>query len=174
MLAGAILDSTQTYRYSLWREWEPEAPRVGFVMLNPSRADAWVDDPTIRRCLGFARFWGYGSLEVVNLFAYRTANPRNLCQVPDPIGEENDFYLASLSQRVQRIIVAWGNWGTLYNRDRDAIALIATENVYGLGLTKLGNVRHPLYVRGDTMPIPYTALLSERYTGFDPSSVEPS
>ncbi|MGA7935930.1 MAG: DUF1643 domain-containing protein [Kovacikia sp.] len=160
MPTGAILDPTKTYRYSLWREWDSRAPRVGFVMLNPSRADASVDDPTLRRCLGFARSWGYGSLEVVNLFAYRTPNPYELCQVADPIGIENDFYLASLNQRVQQIILAWGNWGTLYNRNQAAIALLATQEVYCLGLTKLGNVKHPLYLKRDTKPVAFSIAIA--------------
>jgi hypothetical protein len=153
MNTGAILSSTKTYRYSLWREWNPHAPKVGFVMLNPSKANEWVDDPTIRRCISFARFWGYGSLEVMNLFAYRTTHPCELCEVPDPIGAENDFYLISLRQRVQQIILAWGNWGTLYNRNQEVIKLLGAEQVYCLGFTKLGNVRHPLYLKSDTMPI---------------------
>jgi len=67
---GAVIDPTGDYRYSLWRVWHPKASRVAFIMLNPSQADATVDDPTIRRCIGFAQRWGYGSLEAVNLFAY--------------------------------------------------------------------------------------------------------
>ena len=87
---GADFDPTGVYRYSLWREWDARAPAVAFVMLNPSTADAGKDDPTIRRCASFARSWGYGSLEVVNLFAYRASEPKRLRQTPDPIGPAND------------------------------------------------------------------------------------
>ena len=86
MHTGAEFDATGCYRYLLWRSWDGQAPRVGFVMLNPSRADAAVNDPTIRRCLGFARTWGFGAMDVVNLFAYCTAQPAVLRQVNDPIG----------------------------------------------------------------------------------------
>ncbi|NJP09496.1 MAG: DUF1643 domain-containing protein [Leptolyngbyaceae cyanobacterium RU_5_1] len=157
MKMGAASDPTGLYRYSLWREWNPDAARLGFVMLNPNRADASVDDPTIRRCIGFARSWGYGSLEVVNLFAYRTAHPKMLCQVVNPIGIENDDYLESLAHRVDRIILAWGNWGALQGRDRAVLSLLTNqESRLCLGMTKLGHPRHPLYLRGDTLPIPFS------------------
>ncbi len=155
MKMGATFDPTKNYRYSLWREWEPSAPRVGFIMLNPSRADDRVDDPTIRRCTSFAHFWGYGSLEVMNLFAYRTPDPHNLRNVSDPIGPENDFYLLSLKQRVQTIVLAWGNWGTLYDRHQAVLELLMGHPVYCLGTTKLGNVRHPLYIKGNETPVVY-------------------
>ncbi len=97
---GADFDGTGAYRYSLWREWDSRRPIVAFVMLNPSTADAAKDDPTIRRCASFARSWGYGSLEVVNLFAYRASEPKRLRQTPDPIGPANDDYLVDAADRV--------------------------------------------------------------------------
>lgn len=84
MIEGAIFDATQTYRYTLWREWH-DAPSIGFVMLNPNRADATLDDPTIRRCIGFAKAWEFGRLEVMNLFGYRAKTPSILEHVSDPI-----------------------------------------------------------------------------------------
>jgi hypothetical protein len=150
MQTGAEFDATGCYRYLLWRSWDEQAGRVGFVMLNPSRADAIVNDPTLRRCLGLARSWGYGSLEVANLFAYCTAQPSELCRVSDPIGEENDRYLVALGQRVDHIIFAWGNGGKLQSRDRAVMALLGDRQpIYCLGLTKLGQPKHPLYLRRD-------------------------
>lgn len=155
-MQGATFDPTHTYRYSLWRQWDEQRPSVGFVMLNPSRADALVDDPTIRRCLGFAKAWNYGGLEVVNLFAYRTASPVELRRVSDPVGAENDRYLISLAQRVDRIILAWGNWGTFQQRDRAVIQLLGTSRLLDcLGLTQMGHPRHPLYLRRGEQPQPY-------------------
>ncbi len=151
---GAIFDPSQTYRYALWRTWNhaPEAardhaPRVGFVMLNPNQADAVSDDPTIRRCIGFAKCWGFGGLEVVNLFAYRSKTPQLLKQAAEPIGEDNDRYLLTLPNRVDLIILAWGNWGGLWKRDRAVLPFFQTATVYSLGVTKLGHPRHPLYLR---------------------------
>ncbi len=146
---SALFDATRQYRYRLWREWDAVAPRVGFVMLNPSQADETVNDPTIRRCVGFARSWGYGAVEVVNLFAYRTPHPKHLRQVGDPIGQDNDRTLIEFAQRVDRIILAWGNWGTLHSRDQQAIALFSVADLYCFGVTKQGQPMHPLYLPSD-------------------------
>ncbi|PSB28436.1 DUF1643 domain-containing protein [Stenomitos frigidus] len=161
MQTGAEFDATGCYRYLLWRSWDEQAPRVGFVMLNPSQADATVNDPTIRRCLGFARSWGYGSLDVVNLFAYRTAQPSELRRVNDPIGVENDRYLAALEQRVDHIILAWGNSGVLQSRDRSVMPLLKGQKAVScFGLTKLGQPRHPLYVRREVPLSPWSPRCS--------------
>ncbi|GET43882.1 DUF1643 domain-containing protein [Microseira wollei] len=156
MKQGATIDPTGLYRYSLWREWDANAPRVAFVMLNPSRADADTDDPTLRRCLSFARSWGYGSLEVVNLFAYRAPRPDILRLVSDPIGPENDRYLKQAVELADKIIVAWGNRGSLSNRAKIVSSwLMSRENLYCLGITQTGHPRHPLYVRSNTTLLSY-------------------
>lgn len=155
---GAIFDSTGQYRYQLWRSWNSE-PIVGFVMLNPNQADAVSDDPTIRRCIGFAKAWEFGGIEVVNLFAYRAKTPQLLKQAVKPIGEENDHYLSTLPERVDLIVLAWGNWGKLWNRDRTVLALLRSQPVYSLGITKLGQPRHPLYLRQDSDRIPFVSTL---------------
>ncbi|MBW4469489.1 MAG: DUF1643 domain-containing protein [Stenomitos rutilans HA7619-LM2] len=161
MQTGAEFDATGHYRYLLWRSWNEQAARVGFVMLNPSRADAVVNDPTIRRCLGFARSWGFGALDVVNLFAYCTAQPKELRQVADPVGHENDRYLAQLAQRVDRIVLAWGNDGCLQSRDRAVMALWSDRTpVYCLGITKRGQPQHPLYLRRDIQLMPWLQSVS--------------
>lgn len=157
MRMGAIIDATGTYRYSLWREWDANAPRVCFVMLNPSTADATTDDPTIRRCIRFAQFWGYGSLEVVNLFAYRTTTPIDLRHAPNPIGKENDRYCYQASLNATKVIVAWGNWGGLLNRNQTVLNLLFhQQEIDCLGITKPGHPRHPLYIRSNTVPIRYS------------------
>jgi hypothetical protein len=87
-------------------------------MLNPSKADANIDDPTLRRCINFAKSWDFGSLIVVNLFAYRSASPLDLRQVDDPIGKQNDRYLKKAIKSADQVVVAWGNNGKLMQRDR--------------------------------------------------------
>ncbi|HBV97759.1 MAG: hypothetical protein JL50_03045 [Peptococcaceae bacterium BICA1-7] len=155
IVSSAVIDETCQYRYSLVREWDSEKPRVLFVMLNGSTADAEKDDPTLRRCIGFARAWGYGSLEVVNLFGYRTTFPQELKRAPDPVGPENDRYILAAVRRSNYIIAAWGTHGKHQGRDKQVIRLLidsgATE-IMCLELTKDGHPRHPLYVRGDTKP----------------------
>ncbi|MCP2728314.1 DUF1643 domain-containing protein [Limnofasciculus baicalensis] len=146
------------YRYSLWREWDTNAPRVAFVMLNPSRADATNDDPTLRRCINFAQSWGYGSLEVVNLFAYRASKPAELKKVTDPVGSENDHYLEKAIKSADKIIVAWGNHGILRHRYKVVLNMLAGLDglqLYCLGTTKKGHPRHPLYLKSDTKPVTY-------------------
>lgn len=155
MERGALFDASGVYRYRLTRVWTPDAPRVVFVMLNPSTADAVRDDPTIRRCIGLARSWGYGRLEVVNLFAYRSSAPKTLLVARDPIGPENDDYLRQAAAEAALVVAAWGNVGALMERDRVVLDMLAPRSLHCLGLTLRGQPRHPLYVRGDTLPVPW-------------------
>ncbi|MGB0560235.1 MAG: DUF1643 domain-containing protein [Spirulinaceae cyanobacterium] len=151
MRRQATLDSTGQYRYHLSRSWNPAAPRLAFVMLNPSQADGQRDDPTLRRCLGFAQAWRFGTLAVVNLFAYRTARPQMLRQVSDPVGPENDCYIRNTVQQVDCVVVAWGNQGLW--RDRNQIVLKQLSEIaplHCLGRTQQGQPRHPLYLPRDT------------------------
>ncbi|MCA4158026.1 DUF1643 domain-containing protein [Priestia megaterium] len=154
---GAIIDDSEEYRYSLWRIWDDNLPRVTFIMLNPSTADSREDDPTLRRCIKFAMSWGYGSLEVVNLFAYRSTNPKLLLSAYDPIGEKNNEYIINALDRSEKVILAWGTKGNLFSRDKDVLQLIKDNNVplYALELTKDGYPRHPLYVKANKIPEPY-------------------
>jgi hypothetical protein len=154
--SGAVFDVYGMYRYSLWRAWSPCHPRIAFVLLNPSTADEQKNDPTIRRCLGFARAWKFGSMEVVNVFAYRATDYRELFKVSNPIGEENNRYLMQAVERCSTVVVGWGTRGTLYGRDSQVMSLLAGRNdVHCLGITKDGQPRHPLYVKGDTSLVPF-------------------
>ena len=157
----AVIDPTGMYRYSLWRSWRAGST-VGFILLNPSTADDRRNDPTIRRCISFAQAWGYGSLEVVNLFAYRTTYPRQLMQVADPNGVENDLALLAATQRAEAVILAWGNWGGLQGRDRKVLEILAPyqSKLYCLSRNQSGQPRHLLYIKGTVLPIPYLGLTS--------------
>lgn len=158
---GAIFDATGAYRYRLWRIWDASTPRVAFVLLNPSTADVSNDDPTIRRCLGFARSWGFGGLEVINLFAYRATEPAALRKALDPVGPENARHIRDACTNVQRIILAWGNHGALNGQGRIVLDLLqGLGTLYSLGQTKSGHPRHPLYVRENALPVPYGLRLS--------------
>jgi hypothetical protein len=157
---GAIFDLNGIYRYSLWRAWSAYYPRIAFVLLNPSTADEQRNDPTIRRCIGFARAWEFGSVEVVNLFAYRATDYRELFKVNDPIGEENNRFLLQAVERCSTIVLGWGNRGTFLNRDRQFIQVLTGRNdVYCLGITKDGQPRHPLYMKGNTKLEPFDLLI---------------
>ena len=153
---GAIFDINGRYRYSLWRAWSAYHPRIAFVLLNPSTADEQRNDPTIRRCMGFARAWEFGSVEVVNLFAYRATDCRELLKVRDPIGEENNRFLTQAVERCSTVALGWGTRGTLLDRDCQVISLLAgRKDVHCLGITKNGQPRHPLYLKGDTSLVPF-------------------
>ena len=157
MQSGAII--TGNYRYLLWREWDSTSKTVTFIMLNPSRADAQANDPTITRCINFAKTWGYGRLEVVNLFAYRTPHPSLLKQAAEPIGRNNDRHITESVERSDRIILAWGNHGTWRKQDLYTLELLKNYNhLYSLGITKKGCPRHPLYLRSNTKPKIYPSI----------------
>jgi hypothetical protein len=160
MLRIAEFSVYRTYRYALWRIWQPEAPRVLFIGLNPSTADDRLDDPTVRRCLGYARSWGYGSLALANLFAYRSTNPADLRVAADPIGPLNDRWLKDLSREADLVVAAWGNHGRLGQRWKAAAAI--REKMYCLGITKLGQPCHPLYLKKSICPIRWVPELGER------------
>jgi len=148
---GAIFDVNGRYRYSLRREWSTHHPRITFVLLNPSTADEQKNDPTVRRCMGFARAWKFGSMEVVNLFAYRATDYRELFKASEPIGAENNRFILQAIERSSTVVLGWGTRGTLLNRDRQVMSLLQGRNdLYCFGITKDGQPRHPLYVKGNT------------------------
>ena len=138
------------YRYRLGRMWGPVGGVV-FVMLNPSTADATQNDPTIRRCLGFARREGWGSLDVVNLFGLRATNPAELAAHPDPVGPRNDAAIGDAIHAADAVICAWGAHPMTQHQDRAATVLRLLRQhgsrIYRLGPpTRSGAPRHPLYL----------------------------
>jgi hypothetical protein len=153
---NAIIDPTGTYRYSLTRMWDQSLiGHLVFVMLNPSTADDKIDDPTIRRCIGFAKTLGYGSMEVVNLFAYRATNPDELKNCVDPIGLKNDEYILDAAKRATQIIFAWGTKGIFLNRGKLVGDLLFEYEPTCLAKTNAGHPKHPLYIKGNCKPISY-------------------
>jgi hypothetical protein len=119
-------------------------------MLNPSTATEKVLDPTVRRCVGFAKTWGFGSLEVGNLFALRSTDPKAIYDHSDPIGPDNDIAIQGIVQRSDRVIVAWGNHGKYKDRDKQVLRMIPSPEA--LSITASGSPAHPLYINGKTMP----------------------
>lgn len=149
----AVISDCGRYRYTLEREWMTGQGRCLFLMLNPSTADARDDDPTIRRCIGFAQRWGHRTLAVGNLFAYRATDPAALSTVPPhvAVGPRNDEWLRWLAVRSALIVVAWGAHAAAGERAREVLGdLLADREVFCLGTTASGAPRHPLYVKGDT------------------------
>lgn len=139
------------YRYALGRMWDPTRPiNLVWCMLNPSTADGTKDDPTIRQCIGFARDWGYGGFIVVNLFAYRSPDPKDLLRVEDPVGPDNNIVWQECMTHHHSIVAAWGsNVQRLGSLANDRIALLrdlAGKRLWTFGMTANGNPLHPLYL----------------------------
>ena len=151
---SAVISEDQQYRYQLRRMWDATKPIIAFIMLNPSTADHQTDDATVRRCIGYAKRWNYGTLLVGNLFALRSTNPDILHRHPDPIGEQNDEYLSNIVHNAETTICAWGTNGSLYNRDKTVEQFLESD-LYALNTTKDGHPAHPLYQKYDLEPVLY-------------------
>jgi len=143
MKKSATFSKCKKYRYELWRIWGKNRPFVLFVCLNPSIADHKIDSRTSKRCIRFAQDWGYEALCMVNLFAFRSQNPKNLLTAIDPIGQDNDNWIIKLSSEADLVVAAWGNAGTLNNRDQQIINLLPEPHYFKL--TKKG-VQDILYI----------------------------
>jgi len=186
--AGARISADGKYRYRLWREWrggelwnwwenggrpvlDGSGQPIGepkvclFVMLNPSTADGVKDDSTIRKCVGFARRWGYDRLDVVNLFAYRVTNPHRLLALnhdDDPVGWENQRSIHESSADADIVVAAWGAHGGHLGQDETALGWLACDKpVMCLGETADGHPRHPLYVPYDTELRPFRRAMQD-------------
>jgi hypothetical protein len=150
MQCRARFSRNRRYRFALWRRWA-EGPQVLFVMLNPSTADERNDDPTIWRCIGFARSWGFGAMAVGNLFAFRTPTPVALRSALEPVGANNASWLQRLRAESDLTVAAWGNHGRFLGRS--AAARAAFPDLHVLGITRRGEPRHPLYTPAQTPPV---------------------
>jgi hypothetical protein len=163
--AGAIFSKCRTYRYSLWREWDAERGHVLFVALNPSTADERHDDPTIRRCIGFARDWGYGGVYVANLFAFRATQTSDLLAASAPIGPANDRHLRRLVTQARIVVAAWGVHGC--HLGRDAVVARALPSLHCLSTTRAGFPAHPLYQPRTRIPVPWSPPVRRCYADDD-------
>lgn len=153
MKKKANISKDKIYRYTLSRTWDSTKPTVLFIGLNPSIADENVDDPTVTRCINFAKDWGYGTLLMANLFAYRTTYPKEIYLIDDPIGKDNDYYLLECVKQSDLIIACWGNNGTYMDREKIIKELV--PNLYCLQKNKNGTPHHPLRLPRNINPIPF-------------------
>lgn len=167
MTSDALISSCGQYRYWLTREWDEGSFSLPIIMLNPSTADASEDDPTIRRCIAFAKREGFGGVRVMNLFAFRSPSPVAMKASADPIGPESFRHFETLFAHVASntehpVLCAWGSHGGHMGRDA---AIIKEARYFGarlvcLGTTKDGHPRHPLYVKGDQAFEPFRGAFS--------------
>ena len=159
---SAVFSKCGLYRYELRRQWA-HGETVCFIGLNPSTADATKDDPTIRRCIRFARDWGCSGLVMVNIFAYKSTKPVSMFEAAKPksilgsggvdiVGSENDDYIHNAIMKSKITIAAWGNHGDTAH----AQELANKYDLHCLGLNKTGTPKHPLYVKAETVPMPFS------------------
>ncbi len=163
--SSAKISDCGTYRYELIREWSPselaqntvKEGKVVFCLLNPSKADAVKDDHTIRRCVGFAKEWGYSRLVVVNLYAHRAPDPKDLLRCSDPVGESNDKYISKNVEEADLFIAGWGRKRKGLVRDNFVLDILRSSGIVikTLGVNADGTPKHPLYLRKKTNPRPY-------------------
>ncbi|MFZ1704425.1 MAG: DUF1643 domain-containing protein [Saprospiraceae bacterium] len=154
---SAVISSCGNYRYRLDRVWDKTLPKAMFIMLNPSTADGEQDDATIRRCIGFAKSWGYGGLMVGNVFAFRSTKPEYLYEAHDPIGKFNQDHLNQMYMESAIVVCAWGNGKLIENiskviNDYNPLSGFIGHLHY-LELSKDGIPKHPLYLRKTLKPI---------------------
>lgn len=149
----AIISKDKIYRYKLSRTWDSTKPTILFIGLNPSIADENIDDPTITRCINFAKDWGYGTLLMANLFAFRSTYPKDIYLIDDPIGKDNDHYLLECVTQSDLIVACWGNNGTYMNREKVITELV--PNLYCLQKNKNGTPHHPLRPPRNIHPVPF-------------------
>jgi hypothetical protein len=148
METGASFSPCRKYRWTLWRRWDQDLPPCIFIGLNPSTADETVDDPTIRRCIGFAKTWNMGGLIMLNAFGYRATLPKDMKAADDPVGADNNLAIQLTTQATiddDGIVIA--AWGTHCDETREKqICHLINRQIYCLGKTKDGRTKHPLYL----------------------------
>ncbi len=151
----AVYSDCEAYRYELTRQWDPQAPRALFVMLNPSTATEVQNDPTVERCERRARALGFGAFRVTNIFAYRATDPRVMRAQPDPVGPENDATILAGAAWADRVICAWGTHGAHLGRGAAVAHLLRATGcaMFHLGLSQAGHPKHPLYIGYQVQPV---------------------
>ena len=135
-----------SYRYALSRVWDAQGRKICFVMLNPSTATEIQNDPTVERCERRARAMGFGAFRVVNIFAYRATDPRDMRKAVDPIGPDNDPAIAAAANWADMILCAWGAHGAYLARGTSVAQMLQGKTLFHLGLTQAGDPKHPLYI----------------------------
>jgi hypothetical protein len=147
----AKLSRCRKYRYALWRTWDDSLPYVMFVGLNPSTADENTDDPTLIRCMNFAKSWGYGGVCMANLFAFRATDPLVMKAADNPVGRLNNKWLKQLAQEAGLVVAAWGNDGVYLKRSQKVVKMI--PDLYCLKMNKSGEPAHPLYQKATQIAV---------------------
>ena len=153
LVSSAEFSKCGKYRYRLIRCWDESLPQLLFIGLNPSKADASHNDPTIKRCIQFAKSWGFGGFTIINLYAYKATQPSKLFQAKRPIGPKNEQVITEEIYSGKKIVLIWGNHALKNNRDQEVLQFI--EEAFCLKINKSGSPAHPLYIKKSQTLIPY-------------------
>ena len=151
---GATFSPCRRWRYLLWRRWDAAKPVANFLMLNPSTADEVKLDPTCARARDYAERWGYGTLIVTNIFAFRNTNPNAMKAAKDPVGPGNDAAILKAASQSAIVVCAWGNHGQFLGRSKEILKKLKAKNIglHTLRLNGNGEPAHPLYLPGKLTP----------------------
>lgn len=171
-----VFSPCRKWRYTLWRDWAwqisglnghhhftedphfdyfPGKPHqfVQFIGLNPSTADETKNDPTVRRCVNFAKAWGFGAMCMTNIFAWRSTDPAALYRQHDPIGPENDRWLKDVAAEATLVVCCWSNHGSLGGRSAQVKRLLESIDLHCFKMSQQGQPWHPLYLPGNIQPM---------------------
>lgn len=160
MERDAVISDCQKFRYQLTRIWDRTRPKLMIVGLNCSTADTRKNDPTVRREILFAMDMKFGSLYKANLFAFRTPNPKEMKAALDPVGPENNSWIARMAAEADKVVVAWGTHGSFGGRDRavEEILKMIGKPLWCFGITKNGFPKHPLYLPSETRLVAWNGI----------------
>jgi len=147
---SAVFSPCRKWRYHLQHIWDKSEPNLIWMMLNPSTADEVKNDPTVERCEQRARMWGFGGVEVYNIFSYRATDPSNMKAQADPIGPDNDDWMIKFAKKSHQTtaIIGWGEHGKHIGRGEEVLGIIARHKgqVHALKVNASGHPKHPLYI----------------------------
>ena len=154
--ADAEFSPCRTWRYALWRTWDHNEGYVAFIGLNPSTADETKNDPTVTRCIGYAKRWGYGGMIMLNIFAFRATDPKVMKKASDPVGPDNYKFLKMYHEFADITVACWGTHGAFGDQGKTVAKWLRRgKGLLCFGCTKEGHPKHPLYLRGDARLEPF-------------------
>jgi hypothetical protein len=153
-----VFSVDRRYRYTLIHRWDElldPGHGIAWICLNPSTADEHQLDPTLRRIRDFSAAWGYAFFVMLNLFAWRATDPAAMKAAADPIGPDNDRWIAHWTARCDRTMLGWGEHGAHLGRDRQVLAALNPEKIFCLERNASGQPKHPLYVARKAAPLSF-------------------
>jgi len=155
--ASAVFSNDRVYRYVLFRSWGPDGQTIAFIGLNPSTADETKNDPTVSRCINYAKRWGFQSMHMLNIFAFRATDPKAMLRATDPVGDCNDEWIENVCKDAHMIVLCWGQHGHYLDRGKEVMESLRKlgKPLHYLKACKNGMPGHPLYLPADLKPKPY-------------------